>query len=322
MLLRDDGMTSDDVFLGEHNQVLSYYTFLQKYPVIKTYKQMREDDYPHLIFMESGVKEVRTLHKELETKDFYEFANVKDSLSIYTVADLMIIADNFKIDVKGKKQDIIDILSTRIELRELIKFTKDLIMSISDIGKKYLEDNEFEIEYYRSSYYTKMTLEEYKEVRKNKTREDLEIDELNKEISKDKKEWGRNLYYRRNSLYYSKGEPKKALRDLLLVLRNDLSGVSSYHAIKEFPEEADFRKPPGSIIFAPGLIRDILKLKEHYDDSIIEQVFKVKFPLDATTKELFLEIVKEIMNETLDKEKYQKLLKHNFGIKSAELIIK
>lgn len=308
----EDDITADGVFRGDYNELLAFYTFLLKYPVIKTSALMKESDYSQWEFMRYGVKNVKNLHKELEEKNFYKQADVKESLSVYKNVELKKIADDLGVNVKGKKEAIIEQLSTEITITSLIEITGDKILSISNTAEAFLKKHELEYDYYNSSFYPDISIKDYIEIRKIKSLEDLEIEEINKEIRKDKKEWGRNDYYARSRVYLRIEEPKNALRDLLIVLRNDLSGVTKHHMIKSHPDVLEFRNPPSSILFAPGLLRDIIKLKEHYNETILNEVYKIKLPIDATSKEMFSEIVTEIFDGTLNESKYIELLKDSF----------
>jgi len=102
---------------------------------------------------------------------------------------------------------------------------------------------------------------------------------------------------------------------LLTVLRIDLSGVCAYKAIKEFGDE--FRGPSNSeISFVPDLLKEIESKKQWFKPSMIEGVYRIKLPLDATDQLLFMKIITELFSGTLTKEnlgKYENNLKVRFA---------
>ena len=178
-----------------------------------------------------------------------------------------------------------------------------------------MQERQLKWEYYCSEFYPDKPFEAYAEERKGKSLEDMELENINREIKSDKESYGRNAYYSRSRIYEKREDHERALIDLLTVLRIDLSGVCAYKAIKEFGDE--FRDPSNSAIsFAPGLLKEIESKKTWFKPSMIEAVYRIKLPLDATDQLLFMEIITKLFSGTLTKEnlgEYENNLKTRFA---------
>lgn len=307
--------SAEELFMAEYNEEFAYLTFIDKYPAIKVSTLLIEGDYPHWMWMSRGVKEVHKLHAELEGKGMYCPADPTHFVSIYKVGKLREIASAAGVAVKGKKEDIQQQLAAALTTDQLEKYSGDKVEMVSPLGKSYMQERQLKWEYYCSEFYPDKPFEAYADERKGKSLEDMELENINREIKSDKESYGRNAYYSRSGIFEKRGDHERALIDLLTVLRIDLSGVCAYKAIKEFGDE--FRDPSNSeISFAPGLLKEIESKKQWFKPSMIEAVYRVKLPLDATDQLLFMEIITKLFSGTLTKEnlgEYENNLKARFA---------
>lgn len=307
--------SAEELFMAEYNEEFAYLTFIDKYPAIKVSTLLTEGDYPHWMWMSRGVKEVHKLHAELEGKGMYCPADPAHFVSIYKAGKLREIASAAGVAVKGKKEDIQQQLAAALTTDQLEKYSGDKVEMVSPLGKSYMQERQLKWEYYCSEFYPDKPFEAYAEERKGKSLEDMELESINREIKSDKESYGRNAYYSRSGIFEKREDHERALIDLLTVLRIDLSGVCAYKAIKEFGDE--FRDPSNSeISFAPGLLKEIESKKQWFKPSMIETVYRIKLPLDATDQLLFMEIITKLFSGTLTKEnlgEYENNLKVRFA---------
>ena len=183
----------------------------------------------------------------------------------------------------GKKEDLINRISENATIDDVNAVLKDSVYALSEKAMDWIKEHNVEAEYYFYNPIPNITLDEYRKIRETKSLNDIRKEAWLKEARSDHETFGRNAYYRLASLMKSDNKPEKALYYLLLVLRIDISGVCAYPAIKECPDDPDFRKKEhDQIAFAPGLMGDIWELSDYYDDSIVDEVYSKKLPLDAS----------------------------------------
>ena len=187
--------SAEELFMAEYNEEFAYLTFIDKYPAIKVSTLLTEGDYPHWMWMSRGVKEVHKLHAELEGKGMYCPADPTHFVSIYKVGKLREIASAAGVAVKGKKEDIQQQLAAALTTDQLEKYSGDKVEMVSPLGKSYMQERQLKWEYYCSEFYPDKPFEAYAEGRKGKSLEDMELENINREIKSDKESYGRNGYY-------------------------------------------------------------------------------------------------------------------------------
>lgn len=316
----DEGPTAEEAFMKPYNQAFAYAMFLRKYGVCKRPDQMQENEYAHWQFMNCGVKDVGKLHKELFDGGFYRPANVKEKLSIYKAPQVKDVANQLGISSSGKKDDVVLRVFESATIEQVNEIIKDDVYAISIKGQEFLDSNKLEIEYYFENTDPDITLDEYIKKRGTLSTFDLKWQSCLKALKEDDEQYGRNIHYNMYSLLEAEGKKGQALRYLLMVLRNDMSGVVAYKAIRQFPDENEFRgKQYAHIYFAPGLINDIKNHMEFYDPSMIDDVYSQKLPLDASNPELMKQVIRSIFDGTLNQDEVKKQLDENFEIESAKI---
>lgn len=158
----------------EYNEILVFYTFLNKYPRIKSPDLLQESDYPHMIFSRVGICEVSKLHRELHTKGFYQKADNKDTLMGYKVCDIKVIIEKLGLNIKGKKEDLIDGLISQVDENVLSSMIGDQYYVISDYGKQWMTEHEMEYDWYNDD--EEMPFAAYKVLRSKKGTHEIEKD--------------------------------------------------------------------------------------------------------------------------------------------------
>lgn len=311
--------TAEEAFMKPYNEVFAYAMFMKKYSVCKHPSQMQESEYAHWQFMACGVKNLNKLHKELFDKGYFRNANAKEKLSIYKAPQVKDVANQLGISSSGKKDDVVLRVFESATIEQVNEIIKDDVYAISIKGQEFLDSNKLEIEYYFENTDPDITLDEYIKKRGTLSTFDLKWQSCLKALKEDDEQYGRNIHYNMYSLLEAEGKKEQALRYLLMVLRNDMSGVIAYKAIRQFPDKNEFRgKQYAHIYFAPGLITDIKNHMEFYDPSMIDDVYSQKLPLDASNPELMKQVIKSIFDGTLKQDEVKKQLDENFEIESAK----
>ena len=142
---------------------------------------------------------------------------------------------------------------------------------------------------------TNVTLDEFVEERDKIDKKFSENDVLwaiyNKKLLSHflKKDFG---LYRNTLLYMAKMLHKEKRRSeelqfYLKVLYCDLSGKGNNNS-------TDSKE---MLIIPPGVYKNILKLKEYFNENMIDNCFKIKFPFHYCDKEIFTNIVNDIFSE-------------------------
>ena len=156
-----------------YNEVAAYAKFLQKYGVCKSPLEMKEDEYAHFEFLKCGVKDINKLHKELFDNEFYRLANLKEKLSIYKASQIKDVATKLGIKNSVKKDESIERINMESNLDSVNSVLTDTVYVLSEKAERWLKDHEIDIEYYFKNPLTNLSINEYKEIRKNTSFEDI-----------------------------------------------------------------------------------------------------------------------------------------------------
>ncbi len=285
-----------------YNEVLAYYVFLTKYSHIKRPDLLSEDDYPHSLFFNVGIVNVKELHKEIVSKGYYQKASNEVILNSLKVNEIKGIASKLGLIVKGKKEELINQILSNSKDQELSNVLGDEILEISQTGKKWIEDNESLYNYYVSEKEFK-SFEEYLEYYKTHNLHDDEKNECLENIENDKEEFGRYEYDNLISLLYDEEDYKGITLCYLKELLIDMSGAYNYSDWEKFDFDKDIVLDIGEpIIFTPFLIKEFPRFKEYYDPSMIEEVFKLDLPINACNKVDFQDIAEMMFDGTMDED--------------------
>jgi len=318
-----DGFTSG-WSVPEYNEVLCFYTFLNKYRTIKKPEFLKEADYPHMMFNNIGIDKVKKLHTELFEKGFYSKASNKEILETYKVGEIKEVISKCQLDIRGKKDDLISDLVAKANPEQLSQLLGDSYLSISDYGRKWMEDHQLEYEFYTSNEEFD-SFEEYKKVRSKYSEEDLDMKRCLKEIKKDKKDFGRYTYDEIIGLLREKeGKEKDILLCLLKELLIDLSGALNYDDWKSVGFDKKIVQECVQIYFTPYLLKELPKYKTYYSEDMIEEAYSISLPMNICSKETYKEIVEMMLDGTLDGQTRQdycselKKLASEFGLSKSK----
>jgi len=289
-----------------YNETMAYCMFLNKYKTIKHPSNMKENEYARFMFLKAGVTDIVKLHKELVDKGYYRPASVGESLEIYKVGEIQNIAQQLGIAVKGKKDEIIKTIAKSTTAEQLGTVLADKILSVSEEGLQYLEDNKIDMEYYALGD-NSLSLEEYKAKRKTFSSNDMKWQKLQRKLRDDTRGYGRNAYYGMAMLLKSENKNSEALVNLLRVLYLDVNGIDSFTGWKSSGYLKEFMENP-LIMIAPGIVNAIKEMAEHYNVSMIDRVYELPIPFVPCEKEYFEKIVNSIYQGTLDAKAVERML--------------
>ncbi len=290
--------TSD---VPEYNEVLVYYTFLNKYPSIKKPELLREPDYPHSMFSRVGITEVKKVHMELVSKGFYEKASNADVLSTYKVGEIKDVAAKLNLSVKGKKEDIINQIVSQANEYELSNILGDTVLSISSYGKSWMKDHEDEYHFYTSDKEFD-SLEDYVSYRKRHDPRAEKRKECLKNIKQDKKTFGRYDYDTLIGLLAEEGNKKEITICYLKELLIDMSGALNYADWKRCDFDRDIIRECNRIVFTPFLLRTFPEYKQYYEPAMIDEVYALNLPIIACSKDDFKDIAEMMFDGTMDED--------------------
>lgn len=290
--------TSD---IPEYNEVLVYYTFLNKYPSIKRPDLLRESDYPHFMFSQVGITDVKKVHVELVSKGFYEKASSADILSTYKVGEIKDVAAKLNLIVKGKKEDIIDQIVSQANEYKLSSILGDSVLSISSYGKSWMKDHEDEYNYYTSDK-DFSSLEDYISYWKTHDAKTEKRKNCLNAIKQDKESFGRYDYDTLISMLKEEENYREITLCYLKELLIDVSGALNYSTWKKAGFARNIIKECNSIVFAPYLLRTFPKYRQYYEPEMIDEVYTLNLPIIACSKEDFKDIAEMMFDGTMNED--------------------
>ena len=126
---------------------------------------MKEEEYSHWTFSQIGIKNVKNLHQRLFEQGFYTEASNEETLKMYKVGGIQNVISRLGLNIKGKKQDLINGLIAQVDKETLANNLTSGYTSISLKGKEWIKEHELEFSWYTETEEF-ASLEEYK---KNRT---------------------------------------------------------------------------------------------------------------------------------------------------------
>lgn len=303
-------ITKPEFEIPEYNEVKAYSKFFNKYKIVRESRYMTEEQYAKWELMNCGVENPKKLHEELENEGYYRSADAKETLSLYKVGELQDIAKQHGIVVKGKKESIIEQLAGQVTVEDISKIMGENVETISEKALDYLEEHSVDLEYY-SLGDDSISLEEYKRKRKTYSRNDMEWQKLTNDVMNDKEGYGRNAYYRMGIFLEREGKNKDALDKYLRVLYLDVNGVAEYVRWAKIGKPKDVLDD-FVIIIAPGLVKDIMNLKEYYSVEMVDRIYEHPISCRTCSKSMFTNMLEMIMTDKFDSFEYEKKLTIEF----------
>ena len=220
--------------------------------------------------------------------------------------------------VNGKKAELIDRISSELSEKELneINFDRN-IYTLSEKGKKYIENHKDYIEIHRHSSW-QITLEEYIKVKRqlnfSANFNDIAWGIFNKRTMEysNNRQYGlqRNNYYNMFQLLMEEKKEMQAFEMIVKVVIYDLSGVNTLENIKLYKDgiysKKDLLNSYSSIFLAPGVIKKVSELGQFDSDELVKSVYKqVVLPINFCSEKILIELMHDVFNNDIfDYEKY------------------
>lgn len=278
-------------------------------------------EYPQYLFYECGIQDAAKFHKQMLTEGYLEQASMEAMLSTLKVGDIKEILKSNDLPVTGKKQELIDRILNSVPQEKLAELvSNDGVYSISDLGKKYIADNDICIQVHTHQNWGIKWKDIEEILQKNPTIKfyDACWNIFNKRLLEcaDSKSLARNEYFNMYQLHLEKGQNVDALRMLLVVFYFDISGLDygtvDLYKNKILKKKDLINKFESEIFFAPAIIKSIGDLYEYYDLSMIDNACSFDVPFNACNKNLFKSIVESIINGSFDENYAKEQLKKGY----------
>lgn len=242
-------------------------------------------EYPRYFYYDYNIEDCNELHKNLIQNGFLKKSSLKEYLNSKTISELKQILNENNLKKTGKKSEIINRILLEVNPNK-IKIEKTFY-SLTEKGAKIIEENNYIIKLAKMN----ISLEEFEIAKKEK--EDLySFEDVVYSILEKKgleffhnKDYGlyRNTLLDIAILFKKDNNLKKELEYLLKVTYCDLSGNSNDGLIDD-----------KELIFIP-MAKRISDLKEYYSIDLLEECYKIKFPFHYCSKEIFGNIINEIL---------------------------
>jgi len=289
-------------------------------------------DYVGYLSYECEIMNPDIYHKQLIEEGYYEESKIEDILRNFKVNELKEIIEKNNLLSKGKKDELIKFIAENIP-REKILSSNEKYYSLSSKGIAFLEENKNYIDIHRFKDY-QITLEDYYNATKNdkykRSFNDIAWQIFNQRTVEYQKNNDyislRFNYFHMANLLKRETKMKQALQLYLYCLIIDLSGIESIREIqsyksgwcnkKEFIERLEYNA------LTPSLIKQIIELKEYYDDNMLQKAYSVIYlPFNVSSIEYIKELLNDAFNTAIfDVEKYRQILIKNKKKKYLESI--
>lgn len=275
----------------------------------------KRNEYPAYLFYECSIQDAAKYHEKMITEGYLVVSSPKEKILGLKVDELKDILASQGLKVSGKKSELIERISNNVSDEILSEYVKEETYSLSDLGKKFLEDNNDYVLLHTHKNWG-IDWKEYDLNKKQGTVRnfyDICWGIFNKRILEDKEHLGRNEYLNMHELLMEEKKYKLALEELLRVFYLDICGYSSnslmglnqgFYDKKEL--KANFSR---YIFFAPGIVKGIGDLFEYYESDMARRVAGWKLPFSACSADLFVEIVESIIHGSFNEESTMKKLK-------------
>lgn len=285
--------------IPEYNEVYVFYTFLQKYPTIKKPELVRECDYAHWMFARIGIEVVGKVHKDLYEKGFYCKAPNRNILSTMKVGEIKAVIEKLGLNIKGKKEDLIDDLISQVDEDTLASMLDQSVCTISAFGKQWMKEHELEYDWY-SADEEFPTFDDYKRKRGGKSKDELLREQCIHEIQTDKRQFGRYAYDTLISFLEREGNMREVVVCYLRELLIDMSGAMCYDDWKRVDFDKEIIRECSDIMFTPFLLQTFPKYKAYYVPEMINEAYALKLPINACSIDDFRDIAEMMFDGTMD----------------------
>lgn len=297
----------------EYNELLAYRTFFNKHRIIKALD--RQETYSNWALASCGVEDPKKLHRELFDKGYYSESSIKDCLSTHKLSEVKDFANSLNITVKGKKDEIIEQLSTIVNKEQFYQyFGNDKIYIANEKADKYIKEHQLEYEFYDLPDNT-MSLKDYLEKRKSFSNEDIKW-QIYQQKLKNEKGLNPNTYFDMADLLIEEGKDKDAIMFLMRGLFFEFNDIQSYIKYKELgiPKSDELVREHQIYLLRGIYDQQMADLKDYYKSSMVDEVYNIYTKFQPCPKILFEKIIKSMFDGSyIDKvESFERQLSRNF----------
>ncbi|NFL34447.1 hypothetical protein FDB64_05050 [Clostridium botulinum] len=265
-------------------------------------------EYPAYMKYELSIDDPIKFHKEMIDNGYLCKPTLKILLTKLKIPQLKQILEENGQSKTGNKNVLIDRILNTIskDFLETIKSNFDGYV-LSEKGLNFIRENHFYIDLHNNSRWN-ISLEEYKRVKVslnfNASFNDVAWGIFNKRNLDlvNSKNWGlvRNNLNCMSELLYKEQKYTLSLGFLLDVLYYDLSGLENNNMILPFED----------LFIAPGIIKNILSLRNYYNEDLIDRsIFKKQLPFSYFSSDVFKIIITDLFeNGDIDLNHYKKYI--------------
>lgn len=260
---------------------------------------LAKEQYPLYFFYDYNIKNCTNFHKNLIKESFLEKADFESHLNSMVIYELKEILTKYNLKKTGKKEDLIKRIMENVNPEE-VRFEEEKYV-LSKKGKEFLKENEFVLEIKGTSISVSEFLKEKSSINKPCFTRDIMWKIYNDKSLEYflKKEFGsyNQIIIEMAQLLGNENNKKLELSFLIKALYSDLSGMKN----------SNFLCSKKTLFLTPYIAINIYELREYFSENMIDDCFVVKFPFHYCTKEVFKEIVNDILSDDsfgINLEKY------------------
>ena len=293
-------------------------------------KIKNNDQYPKYLFYNFEITNPQAYHQKMIDDNYLELSYINNSLYSLRLNELKNILETHSLPKNGKKAQLVERIVTNLSQEELDQINKKLsIYKLSDKGETFLKENSDYIALFQHQNWN-ITLEDYlitkRKIPFNCSFNDVAWNIFNSRNIRysSKKQYSslRCNYFDMSCLLEEEERYDESILFLLCTFYLDLSGVceisNRLQDIDLYPKQAllnmNAEYLSNFFMFAPGIINRLIKLKDYYDETMLEEVYsRTNLPFTCCPDSLFKEIINDLFTSAIfEKEKYYDRLKSNF----------
>ena len=273
-------------------------------------------EYTRYFLYECGIRDCPAYHRKLITDGYLRESSIDEVLYAQKLTDLKPLLSSLGLPVSGKKEVLVErLLSNTDEAFLRSKFTGKTY-TLSEKGQKFIDEHKAYVKLHQHRVWDIDWKEFDACKRPGLSDNDVIWSILNKRVSKSAT-YGRNEYLCMYQLLVEEKEKSDALEMLLRVIYIDVSGIEVLHYLKLYEDGIysikDIQETFNvSVMLAPGLINDIIKYADVYDDAMVDRLYRWKLPINICSKESFLYLIHSNIDGTFDEDAFLANLKHEF----------
>lgn len=303
-------LNEDDGFIGHYQSGnISYQgdfakcIFLYKYGYEYAMPILKNDEYPNYIYRSLGIKDAVTFHKKMIAEGYLIKGSIEQQLNSMKVDKLKIILTENNLVTKGKKVDLVNRIIEQLPDEIISKYITAELYVTSDNGIKFVEQNKAFVLIYK--YEWGITWKDIVKLRKGNTSDNDIIWKIFNDRLIKEPNYCRNTYH---SMSVFLKEENKLTDSLLMLLRVLYIDISGYEYIKRYDNEYYFKSSLEEKYsdydlqreLAPGILSEINRLKDFYNEVLIEKVYKLNYPIQIFDQDMFKELLEIIFVNNKD----------------------